>query len=289
VLPEDLAWANGTIAVGANLGYLVGPAVGGLLLAVTSARTVFLANAVSFVISAGLVASVGGSFSGLRTGDDEHAHRGIRAGIRFVRRDPVLKVMVVAAAVFAVTVGATLVAQLPLATSFGRGSIGYGLIATSFGLGALIGSLAGRRITERTEMTVMPLCCLVTAAGFGAVAFAPTFAFVLVAMVVAGASDGAGDVAFELIFQRRSPDAVRSRTIAVLETVFLIGLAVSFPIAGPLVDALGPRVAYVVAGLGVGLAALLMVPLIRTSRALRAEALGQDPRGSLHVQGDASA
>jgi MFS family permease len=257
----DLAWANATIAFGSNVGYLVGPALGGALVAAVGATAVFLFNAATFVASALLVASVGGSFSSQRT--EEESYRGIRAGVMFMMRDPRLRTMTMAFAVFALTVGSALVAELPLAASFGVGSTGYGLISTTFGVGALAGSLAGRSLNESNERRFLVLCSLITAAGFGSVALAPAFWLVLVAMLVAGASDGLVDVAVEVIFQRLSPDAVRSRVLAALEAVFLLGLSVSFLFAGPLIDALGAKAAYALAGVGCTVTALMLVPLLR--------------------------
>jgi MFS family permease len=260
----DLAWANSTIAFGSNVGYLLGPALGGVLVAVIGAAAVFLFNAATFVISAFLVASVAGSFSRERTGEENYL--GIRAGIRFMLGHPALRTMTVAFAFFAVSVGSVLVAELPLADSFGAGSIGYGLLSTMFGLGALGGSLAGRFLTQSNEHRVLVACSLVTAIGFGSVAVAPAFWFVLVAMLVGGASDGLVDVAVEVIFQRNSPDAVRSRVIAALEAVFLLGLAGSFLFAGPLIDALGPKAAYALAGAGCVATAVMLLPLRHPSR-----------------------
>jgi MFS family permease len=257
----DLAWANATIAFGSNVGYLAGPALGGLLVASVGSSAVFLFNAATFVVSALLVATVRGTFSSQRT--EEEGFRGIRAGITFILHEPTLRTAVMAFAVFAMTVGSVLVAELPLAESFGVGSTGYGLLATSFGTGALVGSLAGRFLTEANERQVLVACSLITAVGFGSVALAPAFWLVLVAMLVAGASDGLVDVAVEVIFQRLSPDAVRSRVIAALESVFLLALAGSFLFAGPMVDALGPKAAYALAGFGCMITAFMLIPLLR--------------------------
>ena len=258
----DLAWANATIAFGSNIGYLVGPALGGALVAAVGATTVFLFNAATFVASTLLVASVAGPFSRHRT--EEESYRGVRAGIVFMLREPQLRTMTMAFAVFALTVGSALVAELPLAASFGVGSTGYGLISTMFGVGALAGSLAARFLNESNERRIMVACSFVTAAGFGSVALAPEFALVLLAMLVAGASDGLVDVAVEVIFQRLSPDAVRSRVLAALEAVFLLGLSVSFLFAGPLVDRLGAKASYVLAGVGCSVTGILLLSLLRT-------------------------
>jgi MFS family permease len=262
VAPEDLAWANGTVAFGASVGYVAGPAIGGLLVAAGGARTVFVLDAVSFVASAALVATVTGSFAERRTDDEQQVHRGMRAGFLFLWREPVLRGMTLAFAVFAVSVGSILVAELPLSTAFGVGAVGYGLLSTSFDFGALFGALAGKRVTESTERSWLVGGSFVTAAGLAAVATMPAFPPVLAAMCISGASDGLVDVVVEVIFQRRSPDAVRGRVIAALEAVFLLGLAVAFPFGALLVGALGPKAAYALAGTGAGISALMLLALL---------------------------
>jgi MFS family permease len=262
--PADLAWANGTVAFGSSLGYVAGPAIGGLLVAAGGAGIVFALNAASFVASAALVATVRGSFAGRRTDVEEELHRGTRAGFVFLWNDPVLRRVTSAAAVFAVSVGSILVAELPLATAFGAGALGYGLLGTSFDFGAIFGALVAKQVTESRQAPWLVGGSFVTAAGLAAVAVMPTFPPVLAAMCVSGGSDGLVDVVVDVIFQRRSPDAVRSRVLAALEAVFLLGLAVAFPFGGLLVGALGPKAAYALGGAGCMASALMMVPLLRT-------------------------
>jgi MFS family permease len=172
--------------------------------------------------------------------------------------------MLVAFAVFAVCVGSVLVAELPLAESFHVGSFGFGLLSTCFGIGALGGALAGRRLTPATERRALVFGSFVTAVAFGGVSLMPAFAPVLAMMLLGGMSDGLVDIAIELIFQRRSPDAVRSRVVGALEASFLLGLAVSFLFAGTLIDAFGPKAAYVLASGGVFVTALMLLPLLRS-------------------------
>jgi len=178
----------------------------------------------------------------------------------------VLRTMMVEFAVFAISLGSVLVAELPLSTAFGAGALGYGLLSTCYGTGALAGSLAGKRLTVQTERQVMVWASFVTAVGFGSVVFMPTIGPVFAAMVLAGASDGIVDVAVEVIFQRRSPDHVRSRVIASLEAVWHGGLALSFLFAGTLIDALGPKAAYALAGAGSALASVMLLPVLREPR-----------------------
>ena len=286
--PQDLAWANGTVAFGSSVGYVAGPAIGGLLVAAGGAAIVFALNAASFVVSAALVATVRGSFAGRRTDAEEAIHRGARAGFVFLWNDPVLRRVTLAATVFAVSVGSILVAELPLAAAFGASALGYGLLVSSFDFGAIFGALVAKRVRESTERAWLVGGSFVTAAGLAAVAVMPAFPPILVAMCVSGASDGAVDVVVEVIFQRRSPDAVRSRVLAALEAVFLLGLAAGFPFGGLLVGALGPKAAYALGGAGAAVSALLLVPLLRTRPSARTSPeVDPSPDPSLPFIGDA--
>jgi MFS family permease len=264
---DDLAWANGTVFVGSNVGFLVGPFLGGALVAAVGAGWVFRLNAASFVVSAILVAGVCGSFSGRR--DDAQEHRGLRAGIRFVMRDRDLRTLTLAFAVFVLAVGSVLVAELPLVASFHRGSLGFGLIGTFWGTGALAGALGARRLTVRTERTALVAFSFVTAVGIGSIALLPSFSLILLALLVAGCSDGVVDVAAETLIQRRAPDAVRSRVSGAVDGVIHTVFAASFLFAGAVVLALGPRAAYAIAGAGCALTAVMLLPLLRSSDASR--------------------
>ncbi len=269
--PDDLAWANGTISFGHNVGHVAGPALGGLIAATAGPTAVFLGNAVTFVISAALVASVHSRFSAERDQGAADEHPGIWSGFGFIARDRILRLIAAAFIPFAIAVGSVMVAELPLATSFGVGSFGFGLISAAFGAGALVGALAARRLDESTARRGIVFGSFVTAAFFGSVAGANAFWMVLVAMIVSGFSDAIVDVAVELTFQRRSPDAVRTRVLAGLEGIFLTGLAVSFLFAGAFVTAFGPKAAYALAGAGCLVTAVLLTPLLRARFSNRAE------------------
>jgi MFS family permease len=259
--PEDLNWANSTISLGASVGHMVGPFLGGVLVAAIGATAVFELNALSFLVSVAIVVSVEGRFSGDRSQSDEH--RGLRAGFRFVARDPVLRILTVAFVVFVLSVGGVVVAELPLAQLFRVGSVGYGLMATAWGSGALIGVFRARRLTEATERRAMVGFCFITAAALVSVSLMPVFPPMLLAMLIAGGADAVVDVAAETLIQRRSPDEVRSRVVAAVDGLILTMFATSFLFAGFVVAALGPKAAYAIAGAGCAVTATLLVPVLR--------------------------
>jgi MFS family permease len=95
------------------------------------------------------------------------------------------------------------------------------------------------------------------------VGFAPAFPFALMSLLVMGACDGLTIVSENGIMQRRTPDAVRSRTMAASESVIAFGLVVAYLMAGPVLNAVGPAGVYRVAGLAAVGAGVVLLPLLR--------------------------
>jgi MFS family permease len=239
---------------------MVGPAIGGILLAAVGAPWVFGINAASFVVSAALVVSVRASFVGDRS--DEGEHRGVWAGFRFLFHEPVLRRISVAWVVLVLGIGMAMVADVPLVDVFGAGSAGFGVMIGLWGAGSILGSLAGRWLTAATEMRWLILGTAFTASIGIAIALSPWFALVLVLNVAWGASEGITGVAEQNLFQRRSPDSVRSRVLGAIEGLFHGGLTVSFVAAAIVLPVVGARGMYAIAGVAAGLSAIVLLPLL---------------------------
>jgi MFS family permease len=268
---EDIAWANSLLGLGRNAGIMLGPVIGGVLLsALGGSSWVFAINAVTFVVSILLTVSVTGEYSREHTDAERDEHAGVGAGLRFIWNDRPLRVMVIAWTVFLLGAGMGMVADAPLAEHFEAGSAGFGLLIACWGLGSVVGSLLGRKLSERTE----PVWLVLGAVGIGvaglAIAFAPTFEVVLVALLVMGVSDGISIVAEQGIMMRRSPDAVRSRVMAGFDALLSLGIAIAYVFAGPVLEWLGPKGVYGVGGVSALVAAVLLLPILRLRHAAAA-------------------
>jgi len=268
---EDIAWANSLVTVGVHAGIAVGPLLGGLVVASAGARWVFAVNAVSFLVSLVLTISVRGRFHDpeRETHPDGREHAGLAAGIRFLLGEPVLRRMSLAWLVFVLGMGMGMVADAPIAESFGAGATGFGFLIAAWGSGSVLGAVAGRWMSVRTEPVWLVLgsaCIAVAAIGVG---LAPWFWLVLVALFAMGTADGLTIVAENGIMQRRTPDAVRSRTMAAFEALLSLGLFVAYLAAIPLLRAVEPQRVYLIGGLAATGAAVVLVPLL----ALRREAV----------------
>jgi MFS family permease len=259
---EEVAWANSTIAIGRNAGALLGPLLGGAVAGLLDPSVVFGANAICFAGSAAMVWTVRGTFADPDRVEAEE-HEGVRAGFRFILADPVLRLITLAWIVLLFLLGPVLVAELPLARSFGVGSVGYGILVACWGGGAIVGSFLGRRLAVSHERTTMIGGCAVIGAGFAVVAFAPAFGFALAGMATAGLAEGSVSVSEQGILQRRTPDAVRSRATAAIEAASLGAFALSFPAAGFMINLIGVRGVYLLAGAGCAVSALILIPAMR--------------------------
>lgn len=265
--PEDVAWANSLVTVGVHAGIALGPLIGGAVTAGAGARWVFIANAVSFLVSLALTISVRGRFHDPeRGGAAEHA--GLGAGVRFLLGEPVLCRMSLAWLVFVLGMGMGMVADAPIAESFSVGATGFGLLIAAWGSGSVLGSVAGRWMRPRTEplwLVVGSACIAAAAIGVG---LAPWFWLVLGSLFVMGTADGLTIVAETGILQRRTPDAVRSRTMAAFEALLSLGLFVAYLLAIPLLRAVPPQRVYLIGGIGAAAAAVVLLPLLGLRREL---------------------
>jgi MFS family permease len=266
---DDITWANSLITVGVHAGIAVGPLLGGLIVASGGPTWVFGINAVSFIVSLILTITVHGRFRDGERAAEEGEHEGITAGIRFLFGDPVLRRMSIAWLVFVLGMGMGMVADAPIAESFGTGATGFGFLIAAWGSGSVLGSAAGRWMTVKTEplwVVVGAACISVAAIGVG---LAPWFWVVLVSLLVMGTADGLTIVGENGIMQRRTPDSVRSRTMAAFEALISLGLFVAYLLAIPLLRAVEPQRVYLIGGVAAAAAAIVLIPIL----ALRREAV----------------
>jgi MFS family permease len=274
---RDIPWGNSMVAMARNAGITLGPAIGGVAIGAFGPQAVFIANAVSFVVSAALVYTVHGHFAGER-GEEEHPH-GVKAGWKFLFHDRVLRTMSIAWVVLVLGLGMGMVADVPLAESFHAGSIGFGLIVTAWGAGSVIGSFAGRWLKERTEPWALVLGTTASGVGLLLTGVSPWFAPIIGLILAFGISDSVVLVAEQGIRQRRTPDALRSRVMAASEATWQLALPASYLLAGALLGVVGPQGIYALGGVAALLATLILIPVLVRIRRERTPVADRVPDG----------
>jgi MFS family permease len=244
VAAEDVPRANSLIAATSSAGYLVGPLLGGAVLAIgASPAALFVVDAATFLFSAAVVVSIRRPFG--RGSTEEHP--GLLAGVRVIARERALRLPVLAGMVSLLGIGIVDVASYPLSLDLGGGAAGYGAMTGLLGGGGVLGAAAAARLLRLPAARVLGGAFAASAAGLALAGAAPFLAFALGGMAVAGAGRGLGDVAAVTLIQARAADEVRSRVFAAQDGAAHVAFSVSAFAGGLLVEAVSARGAFAVA------------------------------------------
>ena len=232
----DITWANSLLALGSRIGRILGPVVGGGLLSLVGVGGVFGINALSFALSAALIAGVRGSYrSSTDEADDEY--QGMWSGFAFTFGDGFLRSLCIAWAIMWFAVNIVVVADVPLVGAFGLGATALGLIYAFDSAGGIVGSIAARRVTPRWERVALIADMGAIALAYGVVSVSPWFVLVLVAVAFGLGVDTLAGIVGTTVIQRITPDAVRGRVFAAFGGLGMIdqrrGLLSRWPVAGP--------------------------------------------------------
>jgi MFS family permease len=140
---RELAQAVTLGGINVNISRAVGPAIGGLVIAVAGPAAVFLINAATFLV--GLFVFWRWRGVPLDAELPERLPGAVRTGLRYVRNEPALRAVLVRASLFMVG-GSAIMALLPLVArqQLGLGSGGYGVLLGCFGAGAVGGATPAR-------------------------------------------------------------------------------------------------------------------------------------------------
>ncbi len=244
----QLASASALGAISMNLARAVGPAIAGVLIARTGAGVVFGLNTLTFAAFAVVLWRWRPATAG-DGGAPERFVAAVRAGSRYVRHSPVVRRILLRAALFLIP-GSALWALLPLVASrrLGLGSGGYGLLLGAVGVGAVAGALVLPRLRARWSLNRL---LLVTGTGFAAVlvilGLGRSEVAVVAALIPAGVAWVTVLSSVNAAMQLFLPGWVRARGLAVYQMVFAGAQAAGALAWGALSDAAGLAVAHAAA------------------------------------------
>ncbi|MFC8077705.1 MFS transporter [Streptomyces sp. NPDC057307] len=282
--------ANATLKVADALAHLIGPALAGLLIALTGAGTVYAIDAGTFLLSALCLALIRlapdaaptdapadaspadaptdtpAADSAVRSGGS--LRRDLRQGWREFRARTWMWAVILIWMGYGVLVFGPLV---PLSSALIGSRLGpdaYGLAVSFLGVGTVVGGLLALRLRPARPLaagavamavyTVLPLCVALDAG---------------LPVLLAGHALGGGALAFWSVMwatsvQTHTPPAVLNRVSAYELAGSVSGIALGQLLAGPALAVASPgRLLLVSAGAGlVGCVALFAIPAIRTLR-----------------------
>ena len=249
--PEELAATNVASTTIEAAGYFVGPALAGILLAVSNVETVFALTAVAFLWSAAILALIR-----LRAPEPtREAARGnwkheALAGFRTIWRDSRLRLIVGLFAAQTLVYGAfTVLTAVAAIQLLDLGSPGIGYLNAALGVGGLVGGVVAvilvgvRRLAFTFGLALILWGTPILLIGVWAKAVP---AFVLIA--IAGLGLTLVDVAGFTLLQRAVPEEVLARVFGVLHSAFYLTGGIGAIVAPPLINWLGIRGALIATG-----------------------------------------
>ena len=265
VSEDELANANSLTVTVDTLAMTIGPLVGVLLFSAWGPSVPYTVNAVTFLLSAALVARI--PERKLRSEDPlTRGHwRDVADGIKLVVTARPLRTVLIVWNVALIGSGFVNVAEVFFAKdTLDAGDLGYGALLTASGVGLALGSFLSAPSLGKVGLRRNYVGALVLmAVGWGAAALSPTIWLAVLFVVGGAAGNGAVVVCNRLLVQRGAPDQYRGRALATImsSNYALVGLAMAA--AGVLIDVFGARPIWIAASVIFLLSAL--VALVMTA------------------------
>lgn len=255
---DRIVAANAMVSGTYNMSVMVGPVIGGLLVANLGPKPAFLVNAISFLVSAAFIVRARIP-QAPRDDHQESPVRALRDGIQYALVTPLVRGAFI---VIAFTmIGSSL--RTPLEPLFVMDTLGLksqalGLVGGAWGLGMLLGSISAPAAARRwrreqllgVSIGVIGVCVLLASRS-------TVLSPILMLWVVSGAANGLGSVAYDSMLQERTPDAFRGRVMAASEAVFQGAFMIGVSLSGWFGGTIGVRPTYAISGAMLVLTAVL--------------------------------
>jgi MFS family permease len=227
-----------------NAARLIGPGIGGFIIAAAGVKVAFMLNAISFVPVIGALALMDAS----RLHTPPPRVRGnpfaeLREGLAYTFNTP-SAMLIVIALIFVGTFGFNFTVMLPLIDRYAlhRGPEALGLLTGALGLGSLVSALllAGRETAPRRTIFIGGACF---AALIGGVAVSQWLLVTMALLVATGIAATAFQATSNTSMQLAAPDHLRGRVMSLYMLLFAGSTPVGGYVTGLMAEHLGVRMA----------------------------------------------
>jgi MFS family permease len=246
LLGEDeatMSQANALFQGAIRTTLLLGPPLGGVLIGVIGAANVLVVDAATYLVSFALVAL----FVPTRkpAPRDEGADtRGVLAGLKFLVREPLLRVWI-PLFVFGDAAWQAFFVAVPVLTveRFGADAKIAGALFAAFGAGALIGNfLSFRFLAQRIDgLRLIALSVPLQAAPLWLLTLHVPARAMFGALLVSGIGNGICNPTIHSLFTLRMPVAIRAKAMSAATVIWGLGTPLGLIFAGPVLATLGPQ------------------------------------------------
>ena len=264
---HELTRAFSLMEMSRSLTTILGPAVGGILIAWLAFPTVFFLNGLSFLLAAGAESFI--FIPQTITKRDSNVIQDLREAARYLLATPLLSGMLKVTAVVNFFEPAILPILMPIVALrvLQVGEVGYGYMRGVTALGGFLALVAIVVLARRRRPTQKPrpLHVAVGLASMGLsialLGLHPSFALTLVLLFVYGLLVGVGNMFFFALLIGPVPDAMRGKVVGFVTTVAASMIPLSFVLLGFLADVVSTSPLLVISGVVVALAGVFVYRL----------------------------
>lgn len=239
--------ANAALNIAFSATFMLGPAIGGVVVAAAGGSAALFLDAASFLICGAMLVDMRPHV--------EEAETSVRARLRaawqHINGVPALRTLLLVEAVALVFFefsGPIEVAYAKATLHAGDG--GYGLLLGVWGVGVVIGSLIFARSLGRALGAMLSAGTLAVGLAYVGFAAAPSLAVAGLAALLGGVGNGVQWASLISAVQQLTPQHLHGRLMGAVESLGALCPAVGLSLGGVLVALSSPRVAFLAAGLG---------------------------------------
>jgi MFS family permease len=266
--PQELIASNATFSAGEAIGVLVGPAVGGVLLAIGGVLLGTAVPAIGFVVAALVVLGIEPVSRGRSAAADDASRSRLAelmAGFAALRTYPAAGILISLFGVQTLVRGVLTVLLVAVSVEImSLGSSGVGYLNAAIGAGALVGAFAAFTLVLRPRLAG-PFSVALAFWGIPVVVLGLTAQPLigLTAMAVLGLANAVLDVSGFSLIQRCVPNRLRGRVFGALEAIAALTFGIGSLLAPVLVALFGLQMALAVSGGLLPVLAVVTATLVR--------------------------
>src|SRR5215470_15356556 len=238
VQPTELIAANALIQTTAHIGVLVGPAIGGLMIALIGTQNVLYVDAATFLVAAIcllLIREQTGASTFTTPSPVTTVGQDLLAGIRFIQRHTILMLFVTTVLYTLGTSSFILLLPIFATVSWGASPVWLGWLWSAWGAGMLLTSaqlalMKQQEISERLHLLVGALTLGGVAIGGLSLLHSPLVALVLVPLV--GVSSALFTPLLWSLLQEMTPHPLLGRVMTMMNTAAMAASTVGMTACG---------------------------------------------------------
>jgi MFS family permease len=255
---KELTAANSMISVTEDLMYIIGASLGGVLIGSIGITSIFIFDALSFVLAGCLLLPV--SFQPIDTSNlvsHEHTRsdsiwKSISQTAKYMLRSSLLRMLILIGVLLNVAGGITsIVHPIYVKDILRSGANGYGLVVSIRALGTFASAIILGQIRPPRKLQGWLISAALLFMGLGFILLPLNSQLTIAALLflVIGASEGIGLISYRSIIQTGIPGNLRGQVFAITRSLMMSARPLALSASGFLIMALSSQTIYIVSGL----------------------------------------